>query len=86
MDISSAFLQTQGFDREVYVKLAKEVDYPSSLWKLTAAVFGLVNSATLWYCTNYHALVDEKNLTKSRYEPSLYCKDEDGTLACPFET
>lgn len=81
MDITAAFLQASGFDREVYVRPPKEANDATGLWKLQAAAYGLVNSGRLWYRTSDYALVSEHKLTRSRYEPTLYYAQVDGILA-----
>lgn len=72
MDIRTAYLQAQGFDRTIYVIQPREADDSSVLWKLLAADYGLVDSGSLWYRTSDLALVTEHGLTRSRYEPTLY--------------
>lgn len=81
MDVSTAFLQAEGFHREIYVKPPKEAVDPTGLWKLQAAAYGLVDSGRLWYRTSDHALVTEYKLTRSCYEPKLYYKLFDEKLA-----
>lgn len=77
MDVKTAFLQALGFDRKVFVKPPKEANDLSGLWELRAPAYGLVDSGRLWYRTSDSALITEYNLTKSRYEHTLYYKKND---------
>lgn len=46
MDTKAAYLQAQGFDRDIYVRPAHEYGIsPGLLWKLTAAAHSLADSA-----------------------------------------
>ena len=76
MDIKTAFLQAQGFDRTIYVKPPKEANDPSGLWELRAAAYGLVDSGRLWYRTSDSALISEHHLLRSKYEHTLYYKKD----------
>ena len=49
MDISSAFLQGNKMDREVYVKPPKESNSSGKLWKLKRCLYGLVDAPREWY-------------------------------------
>jgi len=72
MDITAAFLQARGFDREIYVRPPKEESTRGVYWKLTAAAYGLVDSGRLWYLTSDSALTQKFGLSKSKLEPTLY--------------
>lgn len=74
MDVSTAFLQAEGFTRDIYVKPPKEANDIMGLWKLKAAAYGLVDSGRLWYRTSDHSLLTDGHLTRSRFEPTLYFK------------
>lgn len=81
MDAEAAFLQARGFLREIYVRPPKEAGEPGFMWLLLAAAYGLADSGRLWYRTNDDALVNIYNLTRSRYEPTVYfIKDAHGKL------
>lgn len=77
MDIKTAFLQAKGFDRDVYVRPPKEADDKSRYWKLLAPAYGLTDSGRLWYRTSDQALITDHNLTRSRYEATLYYRHSD---------
>ena len=49
MDISSAFLQGNKMDREVFVKPPKESNSKGKLWKLKRCLYGLVDAPREWY-------------------------------------
>ena len=49
MDISSAFLQGNLMDREVFVKPPKESESGARLWKLKRCLYGLVDAPREWY-------------------------------------
>ena len=48
IDISAAFLQGSGIEREVYVLPAPEF-YNGKIWKLKKTVYGLNDAARAWY-------------------------------------
>ena len=76
MDIKTAYLQAQGFNRQIFVRPPKEVKDRSGLWKLCAPAYGLVDSGRLWYRTSDCALISDYHLTRSRYEHTLYYKQD----------
>lgn len=74
MDVKAAYLQAQGFNRDIYVKPPKEENDSDRYWKLTAAAYGLTESGRLWYLTSDSALTEVYGLSKSKYENTLYFK------------
>lgn len=80
MDVKTAFLHADGFVREIYMKPPKETCDPTSLWKLFAAAYGLVNNGCLWFRTSDNASVNDPFLEKSRHEHTLYFNKKDGDL------
>jgi len=76
MDITAAYLQAKGFDRDVYVKPPKEDNSSNVLWLLTAAAYGLTNSGRLWYLTSDHSLTEIFGLSRSTFEPTLYYRND----------
>lgn len=65
----------------VYVRPPKEANDPTGLWLLLAPAYGLADSRRLWYRTNDEALLNNYDLVRSRYEPTLYFhKNDYGTL------
>lgn len=75
MDVKAAFLQSKGFNRDVYIRPPKEEDDKETLWKLTAAAYGLADSGRLWYLTSDRSLTQSYGLTRSKYEATLYYKN-----------
>lgn len=50
IDIKSAFLQGDVFQREVFIRPPKEAAVPSNcLWKLNKCVYGLGDASIVWY-------------------------------------
>ena len=80
MDVTAAFLQSNGFSREIYVRPPKEEQSPRKLWRLLAGVYGLVDSGKLWYITSNDALTSKGGLTKSKFEPTLYYRKNGSEL------
>ncbi len=72
MDVTAAFLQAKGFERDVYVRPPREEGAKAVLWKLTAAAYGLADSGRLWYLTSDSALREKFQLSKSKLENTLY--------------
>ncbi len=72
MDVTAAFLQARGFNRDIFVRPPREEGAQGVLWKLTAAAYGLVDSGRLWYLTSDSALVNKFKITKSKLENTLY--------------
>lgn len=65
MDAEVAFLQAQGFSREVFIHPPKEAGDTTGLWKLLAPAYGLADSGRLWYRANDSALLNVYNLQRS---------------------
>lgn len=80
MDVKAAFLQARNFNREICVRPPKEERCGKTIWQLTKAAYGLVDSPRLWFITGDNALVNNFNLSRSKVEPTLYyskCKNGD---------
>jgi Reverse transcriptase (RNA-dependent DNA polymerase) len=56
LDIKAAYLQTEDFNREIYVTPPREEAEDDIVWRLTAAAYGLADSGRLWYLTSSRAL------------------------------
>lgn len=81
MDITSPHLQANGFNREVYVRPPRELSAIDDLWKLEAAVDGLLDSGWLWYLTSSETLTSNDGLQHSWLNNTFYYRrGEDGTL------
>lgn len=74
MDIAAAFLETRGFNREVFAKPPREEQNRTVLRRLTAAAYKLADSCRLWYSTSNAALNSTFGLTRSRFGSTLYFK------------
>lgn len=48
MDISTAFLNASGFDRDIFVRPPKEVGNITGVWTSNTDAYGLVDSGRLW--------------------------------------
>ena len=51
LDITAAFLQSENIDRTVYIRPPKDIKKKGVVWKLTKPMYGLGDSARLWYLT-----------------------------------
>ena len=59
MDITAAFLQSENIDRDVYIRPPKDIKKRGVLWKLIKPVYGLGDSARLWYQTLKKHLISQ---------------------------
>ena len=50
-DVTSAFLQSNPLEREVYVRPPADIHVEGTLWKLRVAVYGLGEAGKYWYET-----------------------------------
>eukprot|EP00171_Calliarthron_tuberculosum_P023073 IDg23073t1 len=82
MDVTAAFLQAQGFKRQVYVRPPRDECAADQFWRLTAAAYGLCDSGRLWYLTSDAALRSGFGLTRSRLEPTMYYEKDSNGLLC----
>lgn len=80
MDVTASVLQSNGFNRDIYVHPTHEEKASGKLWYLLAGVYGLVDSGKLWYRTSDYALTSKGNLSKSKYEPTLYFRKNHSKL------
>ena len=58
LDITSAFLQSDEIKREVYVKPPQDIRRRGIIWKLKKPLYGLEDSARLWYHTLRDRLIE----------------------------
>ena len=49
IDVTSAFLQGEKLDREIFVKPPKEADLNGYLWKMKKATYGLCDASRHWW-------------------------------------
>lgn len=72
MDVKDAYLQSNGFDREIYVRPPHEANKKGILWNLEATEYKLVESGRLWYLKSKQALIVSHGLKRSTYDHTLY--------------
>ena len=58
LDITSAFLQSDELVRDVYVKPPQDIRRKGIIWKLKKPLYGLGDSARLWYETLRNKLIE----------------------------
>lgn len=76
---TSAYLQTGGARRDVYVVPPKESEDRSKLWLLLTAAYGLVNAGAKWQEHADSSLLD-LGLTQLKYVPQVFFQLEKSTL------
>ena len=80
-DATSAFLQSDNLDRELYVQPPKDAVAPGHVWLLVKPMYGLTDASLKWYQTLADRLIKLgcKRLTT---DPAMfYWQDENGKLA-----
>ena len=80
-DIKTAFLQTQGINREIYVKPPREANaHRNTYWKLKKTTYGLVDGPIVWF--NYaQGILKEYGITFSAVDKTLGVKkDNNGKI------
>ena len=58
-DISSAFLQGNLLDRDVFIKPPREANLPGKLWKLNKCLYGLKDASRQWYFKVVNKLIEQ---------------------------
>ena len=58
LDVTSAFLQADELDREIYVKPPTDIRRKGIVWKLKKPLYGLGDSARRWYLTLRDRLIE----------------------------
>ena len=78
MDVTAAFLQSSGMEREVFLKPPKEANCEKDvLWKLKKCVYGLNDAARSWYFTVKTFLL-KMNCIQLKTDPAaFYCYRND---------
>ena len=72
MDIKTAFLQSKGFDRLVYLDPPKEANVsPGCIWKLSKYVYGLTDASRSWYLTLREELL-KSGVVVSKYDQVIF--------------
>ena len=79
-DITSAFLQSDVLDREVYVQPPKGTAKPGIIWKLVKPMYGLGDASLKWYKTLASKLV-QLGCQRMGLDPAMfYWHGKDGQL------
>ena len=78
-DISSAFLQGDQMDRDVFIKPPKEVGTKNKLWKLNKCLYGLKDASRKWYLRVLGKL-KELDFKKCAHDKGLFYVFKDGIL------
>jgi len=71
LDITSAFLQADKIDRDLYVEPPKDIRRRGILWKLNKPLYGLGDSARKWYFTLRRTLL-EAGCVVSQLDNSIF--------------
>ena len=84
LDVTAAFLQSEGIEREVYLIPPKEASGGKNiLWKLQKCVYGLNDAARNWYFT-VKTLLLKLNCSQLKTDPAAFFYYHDGRLAGIF--
>ena len=71
VDVKAAFLQSEKFDRTVFVKPPKSIKKQGVIWSLLKPLYGLSDSCRKWYFTLKNALC-EVGLKMSQYDKAMF--------------
>ena len=80
-DVTSAFLQSEQLERDVFVKPPADVAPPGILWKLKKPMYGLEDASYRWYVTIKNKLLDLGCKQVLGDPATFYWKNEEGLLA-----
>ena len=79
-DVTSAFLQSDILDRELYVQPPKDTAPPGVIWKLRKPMYGLEDASLKWYQTLADRLV-KLGCIKMTLDPAMFVwRDKDNKL------
>ena len=79
MDITSAFLQSNKMEREVFVKPPADIRKRGIIWKLKKPLYGLGDSARMWYLT-LRGHITKMGCEMSKIDKSLFMYYENNKL------
>ena len=80
MDIKTAFLQGQEFQRDVYLLPPPEAKVPTGhLWKLNKCVYGLTDASRVWYLTVRDELI-KNGMCVSSHDEAVFTLHCEGSL------
>ena len=71
LDVTSAFLQGNGLERELYLQPPPEVQEPGMIWKLKRCIYGLDDAPRAWYERVEQELVSLGGKS-SRYDDAVF--------------
>jgi hypothetical protein len=60
LDVKAAYLQADGFNRDIFVRPPREEADVNHLWRLEKPAYGIVESGRLWFLTAFRALEGHK--------------------------
>ena len=80
-DVTSAFLQSEELEREVFVKPPPDVAPPGILWRLKKPMYGLDDASFRWYVTVRNRLLDLGCKQLLGDPATFYWLNEKGQLA-----
>ena len=84
IDIKSAFLQGKTFEREVYLRPPVEAENSEGkVWKLNKCVYGLNDTARVWYFTVRNALLS-LGCKQLKVDPAMFYWYQNDKLAGMF--
>ncbi|KAK4317301.1 hypothetical protein Pmani_011614 [Petrolisthes manimaculis] len=84
IDIKAAFLQSERFERDVYLIPPTEADCDSNvLWKLQKCVYGLNDAVRKWYLT-VKTFMLKMGCTQVKTDPAAFYWYDDGELCGMF--
>ena len=79
-DITSAFLQSDNIDREIYVEPPKNIKKPGVIWRILKPMYGLGDASLQWYNTLAKTLI-ELGCIRLNTDPAMfYWYEENGKL------
>ena len=84
IDITSAFLQGNAIERNVFLQPPTEVAEPGYIWKLKRCIYGLCDAPRSWYTRVKEELINLGGVA-SQYDKCLYLwYHDDGSLRGPI--
>ena len=86
IDFTSAFLQGGAIERDIYLRLPRDVCDPSKVWKLKKTIYGLRDAPRSWYVKVKSELLKLKAAV-SKFDQALFLWHDDrgglkGIMAC----
>ena len=79
LDVTSAFLQGNGIEREVFLQPPTEAEQTGMLWKLRRCIYGLKDAPRAWYKRVEQVLLELGGVL-SKYDDALFLWHEENKL------